>query len=250
MTLHERMLAVGKWLFRWRSYLPLSFILILVPGIMEFSYPEGSHAHDLVWEMVCLSISFFGLFIRCYTIGYVPKGTSGRNTKRQVAAALNTTGMYSITRNPLYLGNFFMMLGILLVVRLWWVVLIYALSFWIYYERIIYVEEEFLKEKFGDDYEQYEKSTPVFIPNFKLWRPPNLPFSLKNVLKREYSGFFGVIASFTVLEISCDYAATGKLILDKVWLFIFLIGLVAYSILRTLKKKTRLLHVAPKKENA
>ena len=35
----------------------------------------------------------------------MPAGTSGRNTAKQVADTLNTTGLYSLTRNPLYLGN-------------------------------------------------------------------------------------------------------------------------------------------------
>ncbi|MGC9453013.1 MAG: methyltransferase family protein, partial [Oceanipulchritudo sp.] len=51
-------------------------------------------------------------------------GTSGRNTKQQVAYSLNTTGFYSVVRNPLYLGNFFMYLGIALFTHHWWLVLV------------------------------------------------------------------------------------------------------------------------------
>ncbi len=243
MTLQTQFTETGAWLFRWRSYLPLVFIAVIAPAFREFSYPFGSHFYDLIWEMICLSIAFFGLFIRCYTIGYTPKGTSGRNTKKQVAATLNTTGIYSILRNPLYLGNFFMMLGVVMFIRVWWVWVIYALAFWLYYERIIMAEESFLKDKFGKTYEDYANRTPAFLPNFKLWRPNILPFSWRNVLKREYSGFFALISSMMFLELVGDYLEKGVIVLDVVWVSIFSFALAAYLILRTLKKKTKLLHV-------
>ena len=55
-------------------------------------------------------ISFLGEAIRIFTVAYTPAGTSGRNTKQQLADTLNTTGIYSLLRHPLYLGNFFMFL--------------------------------------------------------------------------------------------------------------------------------------------
>lgn len=243
MTLQKQSTETGAWLFRWRSYLPLVFIAVIAPAFREFSYPFGSHFYDLIWEMICLSIAFLGLFIRSYTIGYTPKGTSGRNTKNQVAETLNTSGIYSTVRNPLYLGNFFMMLGVVMFIRVWWVGVIYSLAFWLYYERIIMAEESFLKDKFGKTYEDYLNRTPAFIPKFNLWLPNMLPFSLKNVLKREYPGFFAVISSMTLLELVGDYLEEGAFVLDVVWVSIFSFGLVAYLILRTLKKKTKLLHV-------
>jgi len=243
MSLKEQATTTGAWLFRWRSYLPLAFIAVVIPAFREFSYPFGSHSYDLIWEMFCLAISLFGLLIRIYTIGHAPKGTSGRNTKRQVANTLNTTGLYSVTRNPLYLGNFFMMLGVTMFVQVWWVSLIYALAFWLYYERIIMAEEAFLKDKFGKDYENYLRRTPAFIPNFKLWQPPMHPFSLRRVLKCEFHGFFGVITAFTILEFVGDYVVKGSVVFDPVWVILFTFGLFVYITLRTLKKKRRLLDV-------
>lgn len=90
------------------------------------------------------------------TVGYTPKKTSGRNTKKgQVADYLNTKGMYSIVRNPLYLGNFFMGLGIFLFLCIWWVEFIYTLVFMLYYERIIFAEEQFLVKKFKQQYMEW-----------------------------------------------------------------------------------------------
>lgn len=243
MSIQEQSVKTGTWLFRWRSYLPLVLISLIIPALYEFSYPFTSHAYDLVWEMICLAVSFFGLLIRCYTIGHTPKGTSGRNTKGQLAETLNTTGIYSVTRNPLYLGNFFMVLGVTIFVRVWWCPVIYAMAFWLYYERIIMAEEFFLRKKFGKFYDSYSIRTPVFIPNFKLWEKPELALSCRNILKREYPGFFGVVASFTALEFLGSYVAEGRFVFDQAWVVIFVISSLIYLTLRTLKKKTKLLHV-------
>ncbi len=243
MPLKEEFEKVGNWLFRWRSYLPLLVAGIILTGMRSFEYPDDSHYLDRLWEILCLAISFFGLAIRGYTIGHTPKGTSERNTCSQEAANLNTTGMYSIVRHPLYLGNFFCWLGVSLFPRVWMVTVIVILAFWLYYERIMFAEEEFLRRKFGKEYEEWAERTPVFLPRLRDWVPNILPFSFRNVLKREYSGLFAIIVSFTFLEIVWDFLAEEKIELDPMWGIIFLIGMLAYLCLRTLKKKTKILDV-------
>lgn len=235
---------IGNWLFRWRSYLPLLLLAIVIPAMRGFSYPFGSHAYDRAWEMLCLAVSLLGLALRAHTIGCAPAGTSGRNTRRQVAESLNTTGMYSLTRNPLYLGNYLMVLGVVMFTRSWWPVLIYVAVYFLYYKMIIAAEEEFLRDKFGNKYEAYARRTPLFIPNLLLWRKPEVSFSFRNVLKREYSGLFGIVASFTALELLADYVAERRFVLDPLWTVIFTCGLALYLTFRTLKKKTRVLHVS------
>jgi len=185
MALQEQFENSGQWLFRWRSYLPLAGIAMVLLALREYEYPGHSEKLDHIWEVICLCVSFFGLAIRSYTIGHTPKNTSGRNTKRQVADALNTTGIYSVVRNPLYLGNFFMFLGVALFPHLWWLTLIFVLAFWLYYERIIFAEEAYLRTKFGAEYLDWAERTPVFVPRFRNYQKSNLPFSLKNVLRRE-----------------------------------------------------------------
>ncbi len=85
----------GNWLFRWRSYILLAFIPL---GIWAISSPEPIEANfgviaDRAWELFCIVLAFLGLAIRVLTIGHTPRGTSGRNTKEQIAGTLNTTGM-------------------------------------------------------------------------------------------------------------------------------------------------------------
>lgn len=134
MTLREELERTGNWLFKWRSYMPLLMIFLVFLAAFEFKYPGESHKMDHIWEMICLAVSFVGLIIRITTVGYVPGCTSVRETKEQVAETLNTTGIYSIVRHPLYLGNFIIWFGLSLILFKWWFTLIVCLVCWVYYE--------------------------------------------------------------------------------------------------------------------
>ena len=245
MVLKEDIEKQGSFLFRWRSYLPLLTLPLFVIALYHSEYLErvfGDSA-DKFWESLCIGISFLGLFIRVLVAGYVPKGTSGRNTRWQVAETLNTTGMYSIVRNPLYLGNFIIVLGILLFVQVWWIVAIGIIGFWFFYERIVFTEEGFLRRKFGTVFLEWKKKTPVFCPRFKNWQKPNISFSFKAVLRREFSTLFSMVASFTFLDITADFLSEGKLEIELLWAIFFSAGLIIYITLLILKKKTKILEV-------
>jgi protein-S-isoprenylcysteine O-methyltransferase Ste14 len=239
VPLREELEAAGHWLFRWRSYLPL---LLFAPLIAQMATEPGA-ATGGAWDIVCVGVATLGLVVRAWAIGYAPAGTSGRNTRSQVAQTLTTTGPYSLLRHPLYLGNYLMWLGPALFVRSAWVTLLVTLAFWLYYERIMLAEEEFLRRRFGDAFESWAARTPAFVPNLAGWAPPALPFSWKNVLQREYSGLFGMIATFAVLVLLRDVFATGRVDRHPVWLAAFLAGAVSYVVLRTLKRHTSLLDV-------
>ena len=241
MAFNEEFEKTGIWLFRWRGYLPLSMIGVLLWGMRNFNYPYQSHRLDELWEILCLTISFCGLGIRVFTTGYAPRGTSGRNTRRHVADVLNVTGMYSIVRHPLYLGNFLIWLGISLFVRSSGLSLIFILGFWLYYERIIFAEEQFLRRKFGEVYSEWAARTRAFLPRFKNWQSPSVSFSVRKVLRKEYQSFFGIIFTFTILEIIGDLFAVKRIELDLMWLILFSTGLTLYLILRILEKKTKIL---------
>ena len=82
--------------------------------------------------------------------------------------------------------------------------------------------------------------TPCFFPRFSQWVSPDRPFSWKKVLKDEYSGFFAIVAIFTVLEVISDWIVEGTLELDIEWGIFFLAGLAIYTLLLTMKKKRML----------
>jgi len=170
--------------------------------------------------------------------------SSGRNTRAQIADVLNTTGWYSVVRHPLYVGNYFMWLGVALFPRNAWLVIVVSLAFWLYYERIMFAEEAFLRQQFGDTFETWAAQTPAFIPNFRRWVSPKLPFSWKMVLRREYSGLYGVIASLTLLEAVGNFIVEGRLELDTMWTVLFATTTIVYVVLLSLKRRTRLLAVS------
>ncbi|MCX5698321.1 MAG: isoprenylcysteine carboxylmethyltransferase family protein [Candidatus Omnitrophica bacterium] len=246
MALREDIEKQGSWLFRWRSYLPLLGIPIFIIAIRQSGILEKKFGDSVgdYWGIFAIIISFFGLIVRCFTVGYAPRGTSGRNTQSQVADTLNTTGMYSITRNPLYLSNFIIVLGVTLFIQVWWLALLVWFGFWLYYERIIFTEEEFLRNKFKDQFMKWAKNTPIIIPRFKNWKKPELAFSFKTVLRREFSSFFSIVATFFFLEILTNLLTQGRFIVHNSWIAFFVIGLGIYLTFFILKKKTKLLNVA------
>ncbi len=231
----------GSWLFRWRSYLPLVLVVLAIPTARDSACRLGSSPGAADWEMLCLAITLMGLAVRVLTVGYVPAGTSGRNTLKQVAATLNATGMYSVVRHPIYLGNFLMWFGLSLLPRCWWFTLITVLIFWLYYERIMFAEEGFLLEQFGEQYREWAARTPAFIPKFANWVRPDLPFSLKAAIAREYSTLFTVIALFSFLNGLMAWFSRGTPVPDRFTVTLFVIGLFTYVTVRVLKKRTTLL---------
>ena len=246
MALREDFERFGNWLFRWRSYLPLLLSgLFLLALLKRVEVRVENVAAEFIWEMCCLAVSLFGLGVRMHAAACAPRGSSGRNVKEQRATALNTTGLYSVTRNPLYLGNFFIWVGAALFVESWWLAAVTALIFWLYYEKIMFAEEEFLREKFGTAFLEWARETPVFFPrDLSRWRPPDLSFEIKNALRREYSGFFAIISVFSSLKLLKDSLARGAFVVDPVWLFLFSAGLAVYAGLLWVKKKTHWLDVA------
>lgn len=239
--LTEELRKTGEWLFRWRSYMPLVLLGLSLPAIRYSAAGAALTPMLTPWDFFALAVAFAGLGVRVLTVGYVPAGTSGRNTLRQVADSLNVTGMYAVVRHPLYLGNFLIWLGISLLPRCWWFTVIMVLSFWLYYERIMVAEEGFLLERFGEEYRRWAARTPAFVPDLRLWVRPALPFSLKSVLAREYSTFFAIIAVFTLFQMLKNWHIQGAPTPDRGTAALFAVGLVTYLTIRLLKKNTVLL---------
>jgi protein-S-isoprenylcysteine O-methyltransferase Ste14 len=243
MPLREELESTGNWLFKRRSFIPLVLCAFAI-AVMYF-YPDTTHTYITCkgWRILCLSLTMAGLVIRALTVGFTPKGTSGRNTEHQVAEQLNQTGLYSLVRHPLYLGNFLMWFGLFLYIGIWWFVVICCLAFWLYYERIMFSEEEFLRKRYGSQYEDWASRTPAFLPRLSGYQPTHLNFSFLNVLKREYNGIFAAIFSFTALNGISYYFVSRIWYIDMFWQVCFVIGVFLFVLLRFLKKRTRMLEV-------
>jgi len=244
MALREEFRSQGNWLFRRRSFLPLCLLPLLLPALTDSARMErlaGTGAMEL-FRLACLAITLAGLLVRARAIGCAASSTSGRNRAGQVAESLNSTGMYSLIRHPLYFGNFLMMMGVLCSLGVWWLALIAALAFTLYYERIMFAEEAFLREKFSRTYQDWADATPAFLPGLRNHRPADLPFSLRRVLRKEPPAWLGAVTAFTCLAYLRGFTVEGRFEYEALWTPIFLLAVFLFVVLLILRSKTRILH--------
>jgi protein-S-isoprenylcysteine O-methyltransferase Ste14 len=233
----------GNWLFKRRSWLPLAFIVIGI--IVLYLTNRQAILFSLTEELIFLGVSLFGEAIRIYTVGYAPKNTSGRNTAAgQIADELNTTGIYSLVRHPLYVGNFFMWLGPVLFIRTLVFVIFFILIYWLYYERIMFAEEQFLRSKFGEIYDKYSEKVRAVIPRLRGFVKPELSFSFKSVLIREYNSFVNIFIIFVLLDLFRNYFLSERIYLTPMWIYIGAPAGLIWVMIRLIHKRTSWLNDA------
>ncbi|MFK7783627.1 MAG: isoprenylcysteine carboxylmethyltransferase family protein [Crocinitomicaceae bacterium] len=230
-------------MFKRRGQFPLILFAIAVPAIF-FTDNEGLLSSKTVyWSLLLGSVllTFIGQLIRAIAIAKSAKQTSGRNTWGHEAKALNVTGIYSIVRHPLYLGNFFIWIGIVCFVGNPWFFIIVCLLFWLYYERIMFSEEVFLEKEFGEEYVEWSLRTPAFMPSWKHYRKSEVSFSIKTLLRREYPGISAAIIGFLFVDFVRNWVHFG----EPKWLWshavTLVIALMISLVLRTLKHHTEVL---------
>jgi len=130
----------GQWLFQRRSFMPLFFALLFVPAFDYFEFVQSRHSLQLRWELLCLGVSLVGLTLRILTVAYITENSSGRHLSAPSADQLNTTGLYSLVRHPLYLGNSIIWLGVASMFHLWWLSAAFILLSFSYHRLIICAE--------------------------------------------------------------------------------------------------------------
>lgn len=82
---------------------------------------------------------------------------------RKDETELVTTGIYSVSRNPAFLGFDLMYIGILFTYFNWYLCIATALAPVLFHLQIVNVEEVFLTEVFKNDYLQYKKKVCRYI---------------------------------------------------------------------------------------
>jgi len=231
----------GNWLFKRRGPLPVVLFILALPAIYFTDYTSLSPGFVQSMNIAAVATCIIGFFIRAYTIGTTPKGTSGRNTQEQVAEQLNSSGIYSLVRHPLYLGNYLMWIGIVLFTKNISFTIIVSLLFWIYYERIMFAEERFLERKFGEAYLNWSLKAPAFIPKLSQFKKSAIPFSMKSVLRREYSGVLATVVGFAYVELMINGIKMNDWRIGTTSLYILIATTVIVLVLRTIKHSTKLL---------
>ena len=243
MLLRDHMASTGARLFRWRSFVLLAFVPAIIWATLQGEQIEaaiGEFWGD-VFEIAAVCLVVLGEVVRILTVGFVPAGTSGRNTAGQLASRLNTTGAYSMVRNPLYLGNCLMYLGIVLYAQSLVLALIFVLVLLPYYERIIAAEESFLLSKFGTDYSIWAARTPAFFPRFSGWTAPDLAFSVRSVIRREHASIFGAMVALYLIAYA-QHLADGETLGVAVHVGMAVAAVTEIAVIAA-KKRTSLLKV-------
>lgn len=207
----------GNVLFKYRGQIPALIFAASVPvvlftnqGLYVRLAMGGLRGLHVFMAVAGVSVSIAGLALRAFTVGTTPKGTSGRNTQKQVADVLNTDGIYSVVRHPLYLANYLIWAGLLLFSMNIWAFLIVSMAYWLYYERIMFAEEAFLRKRFGRLFDDWAAAVPAIVPRCSLWRKGAMPFSPKTVLRREYATWFSTVLAFVLMDYVLFLAAAAR----------------------------------------
>ncbi|MGB8357355.1 MAG: isoprenylcysteine carboxylmethyltransferase family protein [Bacteroidales bacterium] len=241
MSLVHELEKSGNWLFRRRSWLPL--IILVLAACYLFIANRSVIYFNFTWEIICILIAVAGELVRSYSVGHMPRNISDRNVIDQMADELNITGIYSVVRHPTYMGNFLMWLGPVLFLRSVWCLIIFVLAFWLYYERIIFAEEQYLRRKFGDAYDTWAFRVKAVIPGFRHYKKPALPFSFRIVLKREYNSLSNLLIVFAFLDLIRNIAVTGRVYLEPLYITLLIAALLFWAVVRYLVKRTHFLDV-------
>lgn len=100
-----------------------------------------------------VAVALVGIVLRIWSAGYIEKNDR-----------LATSGPYSLCRNPLYLGSFTFGMGSAIAIRVWWLLPIYILGFALFYVPTVLSEQKFLRGKFGEEFADYCRKVPAFLP--------------------------------------------------------------------------------------
>ena len=234
MLLRDRLEKAGTFCFRYRSYQFLLVVAVIFAEQWRFRQMQ----ENLFIEGACVLVALTGLAVRALTVGFVHNKTSGRNTTAQKAVELNTTGAYSVVRNPLYIGNFLIFTAICMMSQSFAVVVINALIFAAIYIPIIMTEEAFLLGSFGAAYEDYARRVNCFIPNFRGFTHPARRFSAQMALSREHDTWLTAAVGLTGVKLWRSYLACESV--GTAWYAAFGTVVLIWAVLKAMKKAGRL----------
>ena len=119
--------------------------LLAVAGIVWFADPR--------WLLPGFLVSMFGEAIQLWCFASLDKGRT-----------LASQGPYAFTRNPMYLGRYFIVLGALMLLGRWWLLVLFTAVYYFYMVNRVRREEEFLRGALGAPYAEYLGTVNRFLP--------------------------------------------------------------------------------------
>ena len=232
------MVAIGNFFFRHRNWLFIVFYAALfLPS------PTLFPATVDLWSIgIGLTVTIVGQLVRGLTIGlaYIVRG--GKEGK-PYAEGLVTEGIFRHCRNPLYVGNILMLLGVgILANSLYYVAIMIPLFLFIY-QAIVLAEEDFLRNKFGSGFNAYCKDVNRWWPKISGLSSTlsSMGFNWKRwILKEHTTQFIWLIGIALLLLINHPNLTGNNPECRNTWLIGSLSGLTAvYVLIRFLKKTGR-----------
>ncbi|MEO0092161.1 MAG: methyltransferase [candidate division WOR-3 bacterium] len=157
---------MGNFLYRYRGI--IGFVAFVI--VYFFATPE--------YKSIFFSIPLLlvGLAIRVWAIGYIGKYARSKDISAQV---LISAGPYRLIKHPLYLGNFFLVSGILIAMSPKFIIsLIVLVLFRIEYSLISKTEEKYLNNRFRNAQCITEHSESISNQKFN-WR--NVLFEINTI---------------------------------------------------------------------
>lgn len=237
------MISIGNFFFKYRNTLFLFLYLALFIPSPALFREEQLGPHYYYWPIIIgLIITITGQIIRGATIGlaYIIRGGKDGQV---YAEELVTQGIFNHCRNPLYVGNILMLLGVgILSNSILYLVVLIPL-FLLIYHAIVLAEEKFLRAKFGSSFEQYCKRVNRWLPDLRgLSNTFNsMEFKWKRWILKEYNTQFIWLSGIVLILLLTypqltDFSASRRNILLGT-LLPLLLGL--YLLVRYLKKSGR-----------
>jgi len=140
--------------------------LIVPLYLIAVFYDQGDVCNP--WLILPLGTALFGAgwFLRIYAQMHLHYRLKAHKT-------LTTTGPYVHVRNPIYIGNTLILVGINVLSGLLWFVPIMILGCAFTYHMTVLYEEGHLIEKYGEPYKAFIASIPRWMPRFST--PDDIP---------------------------------------------------------------------------
>jgi protein-S-isoprenylcysteine O-methyltransferase Ste14 len=232
------MVAIGNFLFRYRNTLfPVVYaLLVLQSEPLMVSYRLAA--------ILGVLLAFAGQLLRAVTVGldYIKRGGLNR---RVYAERLVQGGLFAHCRNPLYVGNYMILLGVGIASNSVLFVSVAAPFFLFAYWAIIAAEEDFLRNKFGQGFDDYCARVNRLLPNLSgLGRTlGGMSFNWRRLIRKEYGSACIWMAGMILVILrnvwlSPDHRSGGS-IETVLWLSLALVA-AGYAVARFMKKKGRL----------
>jgi protein-S-isoprenylcysteine O-methyltransferase Ste14 len=166
-----------------RLRVPLGFVV--AAAVLYFAEPTR------VSILAGLPVALIGAAFRALAAGVIKKDS-----------ALATSGVYALTRNPLYFGSALLGVGFALMSGSTIAAGLISVPFILIYPRVILREEEHLQTLFPNDFRLYRSKVPRFFPRITNRMPRSFAFS-QYLANREYNTVLGFAAAVGVLAIKC-----------------------------------------------